>query len=244
MQEFRWGGIADGRCSYRHRQGRFQAATGRRTRRAVVAGLALALAGLAIAPGWAADRPLRLVAFGDSLTAGLGVGPKDAFPAKLEAALRAKGLAVEIANAGVSGDTTTGGLARLDWSIPEGTDGVIVELGANDALRGVAPEVARRALDAILARLKERGIPVLLCGMRAPPNLGPDYAAAFESIFPDLAAKYGTLLYPFFLEGVASRRDLNQPDGLHPLPAGVDTIVAGILPVAEELVARARQAKR
>ncbi len=177
---------------------------------------------------------------GDSLTAGLGLSAADAFPAKLEKALKAKGLAVEVVNAGVSGDTTAGGLARLDWSVPAGTDAVIVELGANDMLRGGDPERTRQALDAIMRRLTERQIPVLLAGMRAAPNLGGDYARAFEPIYPDLAAKYGLLYYPFFLEGVASDAKLNQRDGLHPTSAGIDAIVARILPKVEELVAHAR----
>ena len=188
----------------------------------------------------AADRPVKIVALGDSLTAGLGLSAADAFPAKLEKALKAKGVAVEIVNAGVSGDTATGGLARLDWSVPEGTDAVIVELGANDMLRGGDPERTRQALDAIMRRLAERQIPVLLAGMRAAPNLGGDYARAFEPIYPELAAKYALLYYPFFLDGVASDTKLNQRDGLHPTSVGIDAIVAGILPKVEELVAHAR----
>ena len=183
---------------------------------------------------------MKIVVLGDSLTAGLGLSAADAFPAKLEKALKAKGLAVEVVNAGVSGDTTAGGLARLDWSVPAGTDAVIVELGANDMLRGGDPERTRQALDAIMRRLAERQIPVLLAGMRAAPNLGGDYARAFEPIYPDLAAKYGLLYYPFFLEGVASDAKLNQRDGLHPTSAGIDAIVARILPKVEELVAHAR----
>jgi acyl-CoA thioesterase-1 len=187
----------------------------------------------------AAERPLKLVAFGDSLTAGYGVAADEAFPAKLEKALRAKGYAVDVINAGVSGDTTSGGLDRLDWSIPEGTDAAIVELGANDALRGVDPAVTRKALDQILSRLKAKGIKVLLAGMRAPPNMGADYAGRFDAIFPELAKAHGVALYPFFLDGVAGQRALNQPDGLHPLPAGVDVIVRGILPDVETLLGNA-----
>jgi acyl-CoA thioesterase I len=196
-----------------------------------------------VRPAVAADRPITIVALGDSLTAGLGLPSQDAFPAKLQKALAAKGIAVTIADAGVSGDTTSGGLARLDWSVPAGTDGVILELGANDALRGVDPAVPRAALDAILRRLKQRGIPVLLCGMLSPPNLGADYARAFNAIYPDLARTYDAVLYPFFLDGVAGQRRLDQADGLHPTAAGVDVIVAGILPKVEELIARIR-AKR
>ena len=190
-----------------------------------------------------ADAPVKIVALGDSLTAGFGLPREDAFPAKLEAALKTMGLAVEIANAGVSGDTASGGLARLDWSVPGGTDAVILELGANDALRGLDPKVTRAALEGILRRLKERGIAVLLAGMRAPPNLGADYVGVFDAIFPELATEHDALLYPFFLDGVAADRALNQPDGLHPTARGIDAIVQRILPKAEELVARVK-AKR
>jgi acyl-CoA thioesterase-1 len=188
----------------------------------------------------AAEPPVKIVALGDSLTAGFGLAAGDAFPAKLAKALAAKGIAADIANAGVSGDTATGGLARLDWSVPEDTDAVILELGANDALRGIDPAVTRNALDAILRRLSARGIPVLLCGMLSPRNLGADYARAFDAIYPDLAKTYRAVLYPFFLEGVAGDAALNQRDGLHPTAAGVDKIVAAILPKVEELIARAR----
>jgi acyl-CoA thioesterase I len=186
-----------------------------------------------------AGRPVKIVALGDSLTAGLGLGTTDAFPAKLQRALTAKGLKVEIINAGVSGDTAAGGLARLDWSVPDGTDAAIVELGANDALRGLEPKVTAAALGSILARLKERRIPVLLAGMRAPRNLGEDYGRAFDQVFADLAARNDVVFYPFFLEGVAAMPNLNQPDGIHPTAAGVEVIVANILPKVEELIARA-----
>lgn len=190
-----------------------------------------------------AEAPIKIVALGDSLTAGFGLPAQAAFPARLQRALRARAIAAEIVNAGVSGDTASGGLARLDWSLPEGTDAVILELGANDALRGIDPKVTRTALDGILRRLKERRIEVLLAGMQAPRNLGADYAAAFDPIFPQLASAYDVLLYPFFLEGVATESKLNQPDGLHPTAAGIDAIVVRILPKVEELVARVR-AKR
>jgi acyl-CoA thioesterase I len=205
--------------------------------------LVVAALALAVQLAGAADGPVRIVALGDSLTAGLGLPANAAFPARLEQALRAKGIAVEISNAGVSGDTAVGGLARLDWSVPEGTEAVIVELGANDTLRGIDPKVTRQALEEIVRRLRGRGIAVLLAGMRAAPNLGPDYARDFEAIYSDLAARNDLLLYPFFLDGVATDAKLNQRDGLHPTAAGVDAIVARILPKAEELVARAR-AKR
>jgi acyl-CoA thioesterase-1 len=188
----------------------------------------------------ATERTVKIVALGDSLTAGYQLPAQDAFPVQLERAFKAKGLAVEIANAGVSGDTSTGGLARLDWSVPDGTDAVILELGANDMLRGVDPKVTREALTEIVRHLKARGIEVLLCGMLAPRNLGMDYTRAFDSIYPDLAAANGLLLYPFFLDGIAADAKLNQGDGLHPTAVGVAKIVTGILPKVEELVARVR----
>jgi len=188
----------------------------------------------------AVERPTNIVAFGDSLTAGYGLAANEAFPAQLQRALNAKGLAVNVVNAGVSGDTATGGLSRLEWSVPDGTDAVILELGANDALRGFDPEITRKALDTILGRLKERKLPVLLCGMVAPPNLGAEYGRAFNSIYPDLADQTGAILYPFFLAGVAADPKLNQRDGLHPTAAGVAVIVDRILPQVEQLVARAK----
>ena len=186
----------------------------------------------------ASERPVRIVALGDSLTAGRGLPVNASFPARLESALKARGVAVEIVNAGVSGDTASRGLARLDWSVPEGTDAVIVELGANDMLLGIDPKVTRNALAEIVRRLTGRGIVVLLAGMRAAPNLGADYGRAFEAIFSELATKHDLLLYPFFLDGVAADTKLNQPDGIHPTAAGVEEIVARILPTVEELIAR------
>jgi acyl-CoA thioesterase-1 len=200
-----------------------------------------ALLGLPALPQAArADAPLKIVAFGDSLTAGHGLPAQDAFPAKLERALKARGAKIEIENAGVSGDTSSGGLSRLDWSIPEGTDGVILELGANDMLRGIDPAVTKKSLDAILAKLKERKIAVLLCGMRAAPNMGVNYADAFDTLYEELAKKYDVVFYPFFLDGVAAQAKLSLRDGVHPNAAGVDAIVTGILPKAEEFVARLR----
>jgi acyl-CoA thioesterase-1 len=187
-----------------------------------------------------AQTPMKIVALGDSLTAGYGLPDQDGFVPRLQAALVGKGVAATIGNAGVSGDTATDGLARLDWSVPEGTQAVIVELGANDMLRGVKPELTRDALDKILQRLTARHIIVMLCGMRAAPNLGADYGQSFESIYPELAAKYGALVYPFFLDGVAADLGLLQKDGLHPSAAGVDVIVARILPKVEELIVHAR----
>ena len=184
---------------------------------------------------------MRIVALGDSLTAGYGLPATAAFPARLERALKAKGVAVEVANAGVSGDTAAGGLARLDWAVPQGTEAVIVELGANDMLRGIDPKLTRNALEEIVRRLTARGIAVLLAGMRAAPNLGADYGREFEAIYADLAGAYDLLLYPFFLDGVAVETRLNQRDGIHPTAAGIETIVARILPKVEELVARVRE---
>jgi len=189
----------------------------------------------------AADQPVKIVVLGDSLTAGFNLPASAAFPVRLERALRAKGYAVDVANAGVSGDTASGGLARLDWSVPEGTAAVIVELGANDMLRGLDPKVTQRALEEIVRRLSERRIAVLLAGMRAIPNLGVDFVNGFETIYPEIASKYDALLYPFFLDGVAGDAKLNQRDGLHPTAAGVDAIVGGILPKVEELLTRVRK---
>jgi len=175
----------------------------------------------------------KIVAFGDSLTAGYQLAPGESFPEKLEAALRAKGHDVVIVNAGVSGDTTSGGLARLDWSVPDDTDLVILELGANDMLRGVSPEITRSNLDAMITRLDQRDIDVLLAGMLAAPNLGPDYAQAFNSIYGDLADRHDLPLYPFFLDGVAAQAGLLLEDGMHPNAEGVDRMVEGILPLVE-----------
>jgi acyl-CoA thioesterase-1 len=187
-------------------------------------------------PPAAGNRPIKMVVLGDSLSAGLGLSASAAFPERLQKSLKAKGIDVDMTNAGVSGDTSSGGRDRLDWSVPDGTDVVILELGANDALRGLDPKVTREALSDILTRLKARKIAVLLCGMVAPPNYGNDYAARFNAIYPDLAASFGVPLYPFFLEGVAADAKLNQADGMHPTPEGVDVIVKNILPSVEALV--------
>ncbi|MBB4238192.1 arylesterase [Rhizobium esperanzae] len=175
--------------------------------------------------GGANARTINLVGFGDSLMAGYQLPPGDGFPEKLQAALKAKGLDVAVANAGVSGDTTTGGLARIDWSVPDGTDGVILELGANDALRGIPPEESEKNLDQMIARLKERGIAVLLVGMMAPPNMGADYAARFNPIYRELSEKHEVPLYAFFLDGVALDAGLKLEDGMHPNARGVDVMV-------------------
>jgi acyl-CoA thioesterase I len=182
-----------------------------------------------------------IVAFGDSLTAGYGVKPSESFPAQLQMALDAKGRKVTIVNAGVSGDTTSGGVERLDWALEPKPDAVILELGANDALRAIDPKVPRTNLDKMLATLKGKGIPVLIAGMKALRNLGPDYAKEFDGIYPDLAKKYDAQLYPFFLEGVALDPSFTQPDGLHPTAKGVAEIVKRILPDVEALLARVDQ---
>ena len=195
------------------------------------------------APDPAGRTPLQVVAFGDSLSAGYGVGPGESFPEQLQKALRDKGYAVEVANAGVSGDTTTGGLARVEWSVPQSADLVIVELGANDALRGVSPEIADKNLDAILKKLKGRGQAILLTGMIAPPNMGDQYAKGFDPIYADLAKKYDVPLYPFFLDGVAAKPGLNQDDAMHPNAKGVAIIVARMLPMITEALDKIEAAK-
>lgn len=187
----------------------------------------------------AAAQPLTLLGFGDSLMAGYGLQPSDAFPVKLEAALRAKGHDVKVINAGVAGDTALDGASRLGWALSDDVDAVIVEFGANDALRGLPVPQAEQALDQLLGQLAEKKLPVLLAGMRAPPNLGPEYQQAFDGMYARLAEKHGALLYPFFLDGVAADVKLNQADGMHPNPAGVDVIVSRILPSVERLLEQA-----
>jgi len=178
-------------------------------------------------------KPIKMVVLGDSLSAGLGLSASSAFPARLQKSLKINGIEVAMINAGVSGDTSSGGRDRLDWSVPEGTEAVILELGANDALRGIDPKITRAALTDILTRLKARKVAVMLCGMVAPPNYGSDYSVRFNAIYPDLAKSFGVPLYPFFLEGVAADARLNQADGLHPTAEGVDVIVKNILPTVE-----------
>jgi len=196
----------------------------------------LLVAALPLGSGNALADPVRIVGFGDSLMAGYGLDTGQSFPEKLQKALVTNGHDVVIENAGVSGDTTSGGLSRLDWSVPDGTDLVILELGANDMLRGIAPDLTRKNLDAMLARLKERGISVMLAGMRAAPNLGADYQSAFDAIYPELAKKYDVVLYPFFLDGVAGERSLLLDDGMHPNPAGVDEMVKRFVPIFEPML--------
>ncbi len=212
-----------------------------------IAVLMLGLMTIAITPSLQAQppaKPVKLVVLGDSLSAGLGLSGQDAFPAKLKKSLQNNGIDVDMTNAGVSGDTSSGGRDRLDWSVPDGTDGVIVELGANDALRGVDPDLTRAALTAIVQRLKARKIAVMLCGMLAPPNYGADYAARFNSIYPDLAKKFDVPLYPFFLDGVAADAKLNQPDGIHPTAEGVDIIVGNIMPTVEAFIGTITEQRR
>jgi len=177
-----------------------------------------------------------IVVLGDSLTAGFGLAPGEGFPAQLKAALEARGHAVNIVDAGVSGDTASGGLARLEWSVPPDADAVIVELGANDALRGIDPAVTRKALEEIVVRLKARGQAVLLAGMQAPPNMGRHYADAFNPMYGQIAEKHQVDLYPFFLDGVAGNLGLNQSDGIHPTAEGIAIIVSKILPHVESLI--------
>lgn len=205
-------------------------------KRSIAAGLILFLT-LCGAISSARAETFTVVGFGDSLMAGFGLGPGEGFTDKLQAALRAKGLDVSVANAGVSGDTSSGGLSRLDWSVPDGTKLVILELGANDMLRGVSPSITEKNLDDMLAKLKARKIAVLLAGMRAAPNLGADYQSAFDAIYPKLAGKYDVPLYPFFLDGVAGESGFQLEDGLHPNAKGVDRMVERILPTAEKAIA-------
>ena len=200
----------------------------------LVLGAGLIAAAMGFADSQAAEpKPIKMVVLGDSLSAGFGLPASAAFPERLQKALKSKGIDADIINAGVSGDTSSGGRDRLEWSVPEGTRAVLVELGANDALRGIDPAVTRAALADILTRLKARNISVLLCGMLAPPNYGSDYSARFNAVYPDLAKSFGVPLYPFFLEGVATEARLNQRDGIHPTAEGVDVIVKNILPTVE-----------
>lgn len=197
-----------------------------------VMGMLAICAVLAPSAGQARAATLEIVGLGDSLMAAYGLEKVQGFPARLEAELKARGFDVRIIDAGVSGDTTTGGLARLDWSVPEGIDAVILELGANDALRGISPENTRSNLNAMIVRLKERGVAVLLAGMLAPPNMGDPYEDAFNSIYPDLAEKYELVLYPFFLDGVTGNPDLQLADGMHPNVEGIEVMVERFVPTA------------
>ncbi len=186
------------------------------------------------------DEKIKIVVFGDSLSAGYSLKEEDSFPSKLQVKLDENDYNVEIIHAGVSGDTSKGGLSRVDWSVPDEAHAVILELGANDALRGIDPSDTREALDKIVARLQERNFEVLICGMLSPPNMGDDYAELFNPIFEDLVNKYNTLYYPFFLEGVAAVPELNLSDGIHPNAEGIDVIVEMIFPYVEDLVKEVR----
>src|SRR5579862_3154090 len=173
----------------------------------------------------AAAHAPKILAFGDSLTAGYGLPAEASFPARLEARLKDEGINAHVVNAGVSGDTTAGGLARLDWALADKPDIVILELGANDALRGIDPKIVRANLDAMIGKIEASGAKLLLLGMRAPPNWGEDYQRDFDKLYPELARAHRVTLYPFFLEGVAMDPKLNQPDGLHPNEKGVAALV-------------------
>jgi acyl-CoA thioesterase I len=191
--------------------------------------------------GWfmgdrAMAEPVKLVVLGDSLAAGYGLKEGDAFPAKLQTALRAKGIDVTVVNAGVSGDTAKQGLERLDWAVEPDADAVIVELGANDALRGIDPNETRASLEKIISRLRSRKIPIMIAGMLAPPNMGAAYKELFDRIYPSLAGEHGLRLYPFFLEGVATEPDYNLEDGIHPNARGVDEIVRRMAPKVAEFL--------
>ena len=184
------------------------------------------------------SKPVTLLVLGDSLSSGFGLSPQEAFPARLEAALKVQYPGIKIINAGVSGDTAADGLARLDWALNDEVGGLIVELGANDALRGLDVAQTEAALDGIMAKAAAKKLPTLLLGMKAPPNMGPDYVARFDGLYPRLAKKYNALLYPFFLDGVAADASLNQGDGMHPNGRGVDLIVSKIKPGVEELIGK------
>lgn len=192
----------------------------------------------------AAEAETRLLGLGDSLMAGYGLPPGDGFPDQLQDALQAAGIDAKVVNAGVSGDTSAGGRARLDWALASNPHAVILELGANDGLRGLEPTETRRNLDAILTTLGEKGVPVLLAGMLAPPNLGQEYGNEFEAVFRDLAKKHAVLFYPFFLDGVVGDPALNQKDGIHPTREGVAIIVERILPRVKELISQSKTAAR
>jgi acyl-CoA thioesterase-1 len=202
---------------------------------------AVAFAVVLAAASPVAARTIRLVVLGDSLTAGLGLPPGKAFPDRLQAALRARGLDVDVLNAGVSGDTAADGLARYDWAVPANADALIVELGANDMLRGLEPEATKKALSAILDKARAARLPTLIAGMRAAPNLGAEYDRAFDAIYPALAKGHDVALYPFFLDGVAGDPKLNQADGMHPTAEGVDAIVERIAPSVERILKQVKQ---
>jgi len=200
---------------------------------------AAALTGLLLLQASAA-APIKILAFGTSLTQGYGLPPGTEFTAVLQATLKAQGTDAKLINAGVSGDTSADGVSRLDWSLADHPDAAIVEMGSNDALRGLDPRDTAKNLSIILSKLKAAHVPALVLGMKAPRNLGPEYAAAFDAIYPRLAKQFGDILYPFVLDGVALNPKLNQADGIHPNPAGVKIVVSRMLPYVERLVAEAR----
>ena len=231
-------GPAAGACRRAARRGiRSTAATALAAATAALA--LLALLALLAASHSRAEGPIRILMLGDSLTAGYGLASREALPARLEAALRSLGIDARLINAGVSGDTTAGGLARIEWALADEPHAVIVALGANDGLRAIDPAVTRANLDGLLGVLAERGLPVLLAGMVAPPNLGPEYAARFDPIYPELAGRHGALLYPFLLDGVATVAALNQEDGIHPNAAGVEVIARRMVEAVRCLAGRA-----
>jgi acyl-CoA thioesterase-1 len=206
--------------------------------------VAILLCAVALPKSEAKEQETVIVALGDSLTAGLGLPQSESFPAKLEAALKAQGRNVTVANAGVSGDTVSAALDRLDWALPPNTSAVIVELGGNDALQGLPPAEIEASLARIIERAKAKGLPVLIAGMESPRNMGKDYVDQFHAIYPDLAERYGALLYPFFLDGVALDPGLMQEDGIHPNAKGVDRIVQGILPKVDQLLTQVENQRR
>lgn len=206
--------------------------------------LALAIATLVLTPAASGAQPVKLVALGDSLTAGYQLPADAALPAVLERNLKAAGLDVEVSNAGVSGDTAAGGLERLDWAVGEGVDGVILALGANDMLRGLDPVATEKALGQIIQRVQDRGMRVLLVGMRATPSMGPEYVARFDAIYARLAERHGVSLYPFMLDGVVQDLKLNLADGLHPNRAGVEKIAKAMQPAVVAFVDQIRTARR
>lgn len=200
----------------------------------------LVIATLLLSVQVAFAKPITLLALGDSLTSGLGLAANEAFPAKLEAALRSHYPGLKIINGGVSGDTAADGLARLDWALTDDVGGLIVGLGANDALRGLDAAQTETALSAIMVKARQKNLPVLILGMKSPPNMGPDYVARFDGLYPRLAEKYQASLYPFYLDGVAANASLNQADGIHPNGQGVDVIVSKVMPKVEELIGKVR----
>ena len=206
--------------------------------------VAILLCAAALPKSEAKEQETVIVALGDSLTAGLGLLQSESFPAKLEATLKAQGRNVTVVNAGVSGDTVSAALDRLDWALPPNTSAVIVELGGNDALKGLPPAQIEASLAKIIERVKAKGLPVLIVGMESPRNMGKDYVDQFHGIYRDLAERYGTLLYPFFLDGVALDPGLMQEDGIHPNAKGVDRIVQGILPKVDELLTQVENQRR